>query len=623
MKKRPQDDMYCYVNNQWEKSIKIPKAYSKWSVFQELHEKKLKSLRNILKNVDEKNKNDKILSIFHMQYLEKNNKSLDPYMFYINLINYTFTKKELVSKMGFLNQYGINNLLGIGITPDFKNSKYNILGIYPTILSLPDRDYYLDPKKKKYLTKLEQFIESLLNISKLKLNTKNISKEIINFQKKMAKIKMKKEELRDPKIVYNIFTIEKLRKEMPSFFWDSFFTACQVKTKEIIVEDVKYLKEFVKLFESTSIEILKCMMIYNFILSVSSTMDDSIEEIVFNFYDKFLSGKKERKSKWKRSVEFVSGQVGEVLSKKYIEKHFPKKCKTKMLVIVTHLMKAYEKRIKNVDWMEKKTKKKALEKLKKIVVKIGYPDKFKDYTKLNISIEKSLLDNVLTINKFEYEDEMKFLYKKPDPLEWEMMAYEINAYYHPLKNEIVFPAGILQPPFFSTTLSLAEIYGGIGAIIGHEITHGFDDQGKKFDKDGNMIDWWTKVDEKKYDANAKKIIEQFNNFKVNGINVNGKLTQGENIADLGGLVIALNALKLHQKKTTDDDIKKFFESWARNWRAKMTKKEKEKRLLTDPHSPNYFRVNGPLTNIDEFHRVYKTKSGDDMYTPKSKRIKIW
>ena len=623
MSKRPQDDMYCHVNYKWEKSIKIPKSYSKWSVFQELHEKKLKQLRNILKNLNEKNKNDKILSIFHMQYLEKNNKSLEPYMFYINLINYTFTKKELISKMGFLNQYGIANLIGLGIVPDFKNSKYNILGIYPTMLSLPDRDYYLDPKKKKYVTKLEKFIESILKLVNLELDVKTISKKIINIQKKMAKIKMKKEDLRDPEKVYNIYTIEKLRKEMPLFSWDSLFTACEIKTKEIIVEDVNYLKEFVKIFDSTDINVLKCIMIYNFILSVSSTMDDSIEEVIFDFYEKFLSGKKERKSKWKRSVEFVSGQVGEVLSKKYIENHFPKKCKTKMLEIVNYLMKAYEKRINNVDWMENKTKKKAIEKLKKIIVKIGYPDRFKDYTKLNISIEKSLLDNVLTINKFEYEDEMKYLYKKPDPLEWEMMAYEINAYYHPLKNEIVFPAGILQPPFFSTSLPLSEIYGGIGAIIGHEITHGFDDQGKKFDKDGNMVDWWTKNDEKKYNAKAKKIIEQFNKFKVNGINVNGELTQGENIADLGGLVIALDALKLHQKKTTDNDIKKFFESWARNWRAKMTKKEKEKRILTDPHSPNYFRVNGPLTNIDEFHRVYKTKQGDGMYTPKSKRIKIW
>ena len=212
----------------------------------------------------------------------------------------------------YLNQYGISNLLGLGITPDFKNSKYNILGIYPTILSLPDRDYYLNPKKKKYLTRLKKFIEDLLKIADLKIDVKKISKEIISFQKKMAKNKMKKEELRDPKKVYNIYTIEKLRKEFPSFFWDSFFTACQIKTKEIIIEDINYLKEFVNLFNSTPIDILKCMMIYNFIMSVSSTMDDSVEELVFNFYNKYLSGQKERKSKWKRSIEFVSGQLGEV-----------------------------------------------------------------------------------------------------------------------------------------------------------------------------------------------------------------------------------------------------------------------------------------------------------------------
>jgi putative endopeptidase len=230
---------------------------------------------------------------------------------------------------------------------------------------------------------------------------------------------------------------------------------------------------------------------------------------------------------------------------------------------------------------------------------------------------------VLAVNKFEYEYDMSFLYGEPDPSEWEMKAYDINAYFHPLKNEIVFPAGILQEPFFSLKLSLPQIYGGIGAIIGHEITHGFDDQGKKFDGDGNMKQWWTKKDEIKYAENAKKIIDQFNKFKIRGISVNGKLTQGENIADLGGLVISYDALKLHMKKVSDNDTKNFFESWASNWKCKISKKEQNKRLLTDPHSPNYFRVNGPLVNIDKFHEVYKTESGDSMYKEPNERIKIW
>lgn len=623
MSKRPQDDMYCYVNNKWEKTIKIPKSYSKWSVFEELHEKKLKNLKKILNNLNDKNQNDKIMSIFQMQYLEKNTKNMDPYMFYINLVNYTFSKDELISKMGFLNQYGLGNLLGIGITPDFKNSKYNILAVSPTMLSLPDRDYYLDTKKKKYVDKLEILIQSILKLTNLELDEKKISKNITSIQKRMAKVRMKKEEKRNPEKVYNIYTIEKLRKEFPKFNWGNFFRACEVKTKEILIEDVKYLKEFTDVFDETPIEILKYMIIFKLILSVSNTMDDSIEDIIFDFYGKFLSGKKQRKSKWKRCIEFVSGEVGELLSQKYIEKHFPSKCKTFMIEIVKKLKLAYKHRIKNVDWMESKTKRKALEKLKKMKYKIGYPDEFKDYSKISISSEKSLLDNVLAINKFEYENEMKYLYREPDPKEWEMMAYEINAYFHPLKNEIVFPAGILQEPFFSLKLSIPEIYGGIGAIIGHEITHGFDDQGKKFDGDGNMVQWWTKQDEKKYAENAKKIIDQFNKFKIRGISVNGKLTQGENIADLGGLVIALDAMKLHMKKVTDNDIKKFFESWASNWRCKMSKKEQEKRLLTDPHSPNYFRVNGPLVNIDKFHQVYKTKSGDGMYKEPNERIKIW
>lgn len=623
MSKRPQDDMYCHVNNKWEKSIKIPKSYSKWSVFEELHEKKLKNLKKILNKLDDKKKEDKIISIFHMQYLEKNNKNLDPYMFYINMINYTFNKNELISKMGFLNQYGLGNLLGIGISPDFKNSKYNILAISPTMLSLPDRDYYLNKKKKKYVDKLEILMQSILKLTNLEMDVKKVASKIIEIQKRMAKVRMKKEVRRDPEKVYNIYTIEKLRKELPKFKWGSFFRACEVNTKEILVEDIKYLKEFTEVFDEYPIDILKSMIIYKLIVSVSNTMDDSIEELIFDFYGRFLTGKKERKSKWKRSIEFVTDQVGEVISKKYVELYFPLKCKKFMIQIVKNLKTAYRNRIKKVEWMEKKTKEKALSKLKKMNYKVGYPDKFRDYTKINITSEKSLLDNVLAVNKFEYEYEMSFLYREPDASEWEMMAYDINAYFHPLKNEIVFPAGILQEPFFSLKLSLPQIYGGIGAIIGHEITHGFDDQGKKFDGDGNMKQWWTKKDEKKYAEKAKKIIDQFNKFKIRGISVNGKLTQGENIADLGGLVISYDALKLHMKKVSDNDTKKFFESWASNWRCKISKKEQNKRLLTDPHSPNYFRVNGPLVNIDKFHEVYKTKSGDGMYKEPSERIKIW
>ena len=229
----------------------------------------------------------------------------------------------------------------------------------------------------------------------------------------------------------------------------------------------------------------------------------------------------------------------------------------------------------------------------------------------------------MLINKFEYDYEMSFLYKKPDQKTWEIMPHEINAYYHPLKNEIVFPAGILQKPFFDLSLSLPQIYGGIGAVIGHEITHGFDDQGKKFDENGNLKNWWTKKDEIQYNKNAKKIIQQFNQFSINNLKVNGVLTQGENIADLGGLLISLDALKNHKKNYTDKDIKLFFESWARNWRYKITKKQLKKNLLIDVHSPNYFRVNGPVIHIDDFHKVYKTLPGHKMYLSKEKRINIW
>jgi putative endopeptidase len=344
---------------------------------------------------------------------------------------------------------------------------------------------------------------------------------------------------------------------------------------------------------------------------------------VFNFYGKFLSGIQKMKSKKKKCIEFLSSQLGEIISQEYVKKHFSQKSKKFMITIVQNLKNAYRKRISNVSWMDKQTKKKALMKLQKMQYKIGYPDFFKNYNQINIHSKNSFLQNIMIINKFEYDYEMSFLYKKPDKKTWEIMPHEINAYYHPLKNEIVFPAGILQKPFFDLSLSLPEIYGGIGAIIGHEITHGFDDQGKKFDENGNLNNWWTKNDEKQYNENASKIIQQYDNFTIGNLKVNGTLTQGENIADLGGLLISLDALKNHKKDFTNDDIKTFFESWARNWRYKITKKQLKKNLLTDVHSPNYFRVNGPVIHIDDFHKVYKTSSQDKMFLPKNKRINIW
>jgi putative endopeptidase len=619
-----QDDLYNSINKKWSDKIKIPAAYSKWGVFEELYENSLKQLNKLLKNLNESNHEEKVISILNMQYLEKNNKSADPFTFYSNLINYTFLKKELIAKMCFLTKYNIGTLLSIHVIPDFKNSEYNILAITPGLLLLPDRDYYLKEDKKHYVDKLQVFIKSLLKLINLEVNADEISKKMIDIQKRIAKIKMSKEEARNPEKIYNIYTFSKLKKEFKNFDWDVFFSSLNIKPKEILIEDKKYLKEFIKIFEEEDIEVLRLYLLIKFILSVSDTLDESIEDIIFDFYGKYLSGKKKKKVKWKRCIEFVNGEAGEILGKLYVKKYFPNKCKKKMEDITKKLIISYRKRIKNLSWMDESTKKKALRKLNKMNVKIGYPDKFKNFNSLDISGNKSLLDNVLELRKFYYDYEISFLYKKPDPKEWEMNPHQINAYYHVLKNEIVFPAGILQPPFFKIDFKLPQIYGGIGAIIGHEITHGFDDQGRKFDENGNMNNWWSKNDMKEYNEMAKKIINQFNSFEINGKNVNGKLTQGENIADLGGLVISLEALKSDLgKKCKKEHIKLFFETWARIWRCKISKKEQEKRLMTDVHSPNYFRVNGPVVNIDDFHNIFNTKKSDKMYLEKKNRIKIW
>lgn len=611
MKIKPQDDLYYYVNNKWEKDNKIPKDYSKWSIFQELHEKNLKQINDIILN-----SNNNIIKILKKQFV---NKKFDDFI--IQNIKKIKSKDELIIYLGKFNQYYLGNLLNIYICPDLKNSNYNILGVYSSFLLLPEKDYFIDKKKYyKELHKLEEFINNLFNY----LNIKQKYNQIYEIQMKIAKKMKSKEERRIPEKGYNIYTLEKLKKEFGNFNWKLFFKSCNIlKIKEIMIEDINELKEFINIFNKYSLQTLKNFLLLKYIISVSHLLDNIIEKKCFDFYGTFLSGTKKMKSKKKKCIEFLSSQLGEIISQEYVKNHFSKKSKDFMILIVKNLKNTYKKRISNVSWMENETKEKALIKLQKMKYKIGYPDFFKDYNQINIHSKNSFLQNIMIINQFEYNYEMSFLYKKPDKKTWEIMPHEINAYYHPLKNEIVFPAGILQKPFFDLSLSLPEIYGGIGAIIGHEITHGFDDQGKKFDENGNLNNWWTKNDEKQYNENAAKIIQQYDNFTIGNLKVNGTLTQGENIADLGGLLISLDALKNHKKDFTNDDIKTFFESWARNWRYKITKKQLKKNLLTDVHSPNYFRVNGPVIHIDDFHKVYKTSSQDKMFLPKNKRINIW
>lgn len=609
MTESPTNNFYSYVNQKWLKLTKIPKSYSRWSIFEELHEKNLKIIENIITHSE----NNKI-KILKNQF---NKKKTYQNIFINNLSSYISSKDKLVSIIGKLNQYNIGNILNIYVTPDYKNSNYNILGVFPSLLLLPDKDFYTNDK---YYYELKILVDNIFK----HLHIKQDFKELYSIQKKISKIIMNKEDLRNPEKTYNVYSFQKFKQTFNNFNWDLFFKSCNItKMKEIIVADINELKQFIIIFNKYSFKTLKHFLLLQLTLSTSHFLDDELDNIIFNFYGKIISGIQTRKSKKKRMIEFLSSQLGEIISHEYIQTHFSSSSKDFMITIVQNLIHSYKNRILNLKWMNNKTKQKALLKLSKMKYKIGYPDTFKQYDNLLLDSKNSLFYNVMLINKFEYEYDISFLYKKPDTKTWSMMPYEINAYYNPLKNEIVFPAGILQKPFFDLSLSLPQIYGGIGSIIGHEITHGFDDQGKKFDHNGNLQNWWTTKDDLLYNQKTQKIIKQFNHFSINNKNVNGTLTQGENIADLGGLLISLDAFKKHKPNFTDNDIKIFFESWARIWRYKINDKRLEKNLLTDVHSPNNFRVNGPIVHIDDFHKVYKTSPGDKMFLEKNKRIQIW
>jgi len=621
-------DFFKHINHDWLNETTIPDEYSKWGVFELVYEKSLDKLKKLLETLGTNDQETLILNTLYKQYQSKNTIGLDQLSFYLNLIRFTNNKNELVSKMGYLYQRGIGNFIAVGVSQDFKNSNRNILYLYPSGLDLPDRDYYLEDKNKKYVTEYKKLLVDVLNHDNFTANTDKLATDIITFQTRLAKVKMPKAKSRNPENVYNKMELKDLEERYPNFPWKSYINSIyQGEIHELVVTDLDYFEEFNKLYEELDLYTIKAFLLFRLMKATFTFLNNDIEKLFFNFYEKVLSGKKKMKSQWKRLVEFLDDEAGELLSKIYVKKYFSEEQKNFMKKLIDNLMKAYENRLKHLEWMDDDTKQKALTKLSKFTVKVGFPDKFIDYTYVNISDNKNLVENVLTMRKFEFDNAFKDLYKEPDRLKWEMYAHQINAYYHPLKNEIVFPAGILQHPFFELDMSLPQLYGGIGAVIGHEITHGFDDQGRKFDGDGNMRNWWSENDIKKYSKISSKIVKQFNNFEIVGKNVNGELTQGENIADLGGLLISYDAMLLHLKdnnqKITLNLDKDFLNTWGKIWRCKIKDKEQEKRIMTDPHSPNVFRVNGPLRNLDLFHRAYNTKQGDGMYVPEKKRIRIW
>jgi putative endopeptidase len=638
-------DFYTHVNWDWLNSNPIPNEYTKWGNFNVLNEKNQHRLKEMLESNPSPSPNpnpspnsnpeltdQEKLNILWSQGLNEHELNKQGHTHLLKLFDKFKLNSDIDTIIIELMKYNLCFLFDISAYTDKKDSSKNILYWDVMGLGLPDRDYYLLDSMRDKRDGYKEFLTKFIN--HFSLESIITPDQIYNFEEKVAKVRLSKTDRRDPTKTYNIYSFEKLCESFPGINWIKLFEAFNIPINDstndlIVVTEPEFFKFISGHLQSAKLngEIMEELigyLKYKLLKYVGSNVDDTTYMILFNFYAKQLYGQKEPKQRWKRSLGTVESILGEVLSKAYVEKYFGQDQKTSCVDMIQEIIKTYRERLEQLDWMSEETKAKALEKLSKMTIKIGFPDKWTDFSKLDINSNNLYYENMLEAGRWELEHNLEKLYKPVDKLEWHMNAHNINAYYSPSNNEIVFPAGILQEPFYSSTQSIAENLGGIGAVIGHEITHGFDDKGRLFDSNGNLNDWWTEDDAKRFEERSKKLENHFNKFSFFDIGVNGKLTMGENIADLGGITFSLKTLeRLTKPEDKENQIRKLFEQWAKIWRCNITDDALKNQLLTDPHSPTKLRVNAILPNLDEFHKVYNIKVEDELFLDPELRSNIW
>jgi putative endopeptidase len=640
----PQEDIYNHVNGLWMKNTEIPADRGRWGSFDELRQKADDQTFEVLEEAMSSGKYDANTPqgkavIIYKGYLDTAKRNVDgigpllPYLIEIEGLN-NVTDIDLYAKKHI--KEGGNPFIGFGVGADIKNSNTNVVYAGGGSLGLPERDYYFDTSSRGKEIRLEyvKFINKMFRHF-YPTGYDNIGSEILSFETKLAEAKMTKEARRNPYNRYNIRTVDQLSKIFPQFDIKSYLRMQNLNTENVIVGDTALMNRMSELVNDNQIALVKKYILWNEINGSTSRLDMKLDELNFDFYGKFLRGTPQQRPLKERALAAANGALGEALGQLYVAKFFPPEAKEQAVALVANLKLAYEKRINAVDWMSPETKIKAVEKLKAITVKIGYPDKWTDYSALNLKpAEKggTYFENQLALGRWSIAKNLSEYGKPVDKTEWGMSPQTVNAYYNPVYNEIVFPAAILQAPFFDYRADAAVNYGGIGAVIGHEISHGFDDQGARYDAKGNLNNWWTEEDLKQFQERGEALAAQFDKYEaLPGKFVNGKFTLGENIGDLGGINSAYDALQLAIAKDPTLALEldgyspnqRFFLSWCTIWRGKMRDGELETRLKTDPHSPGYFRAIGPPSNMDAFYELFNVNEGDAMYRKPENRVKIW
>lgn len=636
----PGNDFYAFATGGWAKANPIKDAYGRYGTFEELAEKNDLQVRGIIEDLSKTTQEQgslgqKIGDLYRVatDSTKLNEDGAKPIQNQLIEITNANNTTDIIKLIAEVNKFAGTPFFGMYIGADDMNSSMNILNLYQSGLGLGERDYYLsddDHSKELRNGYLELMNKQFVNAGYTVEEAAKAAKAVMSIETELAKAHYTKEKMRNPELNYNKVAVKDLDNKVAKFDWNTYFNAAGVKGfEDLNVSQIEPIAAAIKLINTTPIEDIKAYLSWKVINSAASYLSDQFVDTNFDFYGKQLSGLQAQQPRWKRAVNTVNGVLSEAVGEIYVSKYFPAESKERMLTLVKNLQATLGERINNLTWMSDETKAKAQDKLNAFTIKIGYPDKWKDYSSLEIK-DDSYWANIVRASQFEYNDNISRLGKAVDKTEWHMPPQMVNAYYSPSSNEICFPAGILQPPFFFPEGDDAINYGAIGVVIGHEMSHGFDDQGCKYDKEGNMVNWWTKEDASKFNERAQVLVDHFNKIEVlPGLFANGEYTLGENIGDFGGIQISFNAFEKTDEAKNAVKIEgytpqqRFFLAYAGVWAANIREAEIRRRTQTDVHSLGNWRVNGTLPHINAWYEAFGVTPEDSLYIPKEERADIW
>lgn len=638
----PGDDFYRFVNGGWLINNPIPEEYSRYGSFEQLaeqNEEKLLALVNQIRNdrtAQQGTNRQRIRDFYNsaMDTLTQTSLGIQPIAFLLDEIDQLSDRSQLPQIMAKLHLYGISPVFSLRSAQDRKNTEQMIASIAQGGLGMSDRDYYLnqDARSVEIRQNYELFIEKIFILAGYEKNeAQQARSRVMDMETSMAEASMTRLERRNPYATYNKMSVQELQQLMPAFDWDMYLQGLAISIDEINVSQPRFFENATKLVASQPLEAWKSYLKWNVLRSSAQHIGQDFDEAQFDFYGRVMTGSEKQRERWKRALSSLNFSIGEALGQEYVALHFPPESKERMVDLVEHLRRAFHQRIEQLQWMSDETKQEAFAKLQAMNVKIGYPDKWTDFSELEIKDQPYIL-NILAARKFNIRRNLEEIGQPVDRDKWFMTPQTVNAYYSPTMNEIVFPAAILQPPFFYPHGDDAVNFGAIGMVIGHEMTHGFDDQGRRYAMDGNLRDWWTEEDSRRFEELSEVLVEQYNNYvMLDSLTINGRLSLGENIADLGGLTIAYHAL---QNKLAEDGRpdkidgftpeQRFFISYAQIWRNHMRDQRLMQQLNEGPHSPGEARVNGIVYNMEEFYRAFNIQPDNSQrFIAPEARAEIW